>query len=105
VYDVAVDVRRGSPTFGQWVGETLSADNHRQLMIPSGFAHGFIVTGTHALVSYKSSEHYDPACEQTIRWDDPTLAIAWPPLTPIVSERDEAALPLASLPVERLPSR
>jgi dTDP-4-dehydrorhamnose 3,5-epimerase len=105
VYDVAVDVRRDSPTFGQWVGETLSAENHRQLMIPGGFAHGFVVTGTHALVSYKTTDYYDPASEQTIRWDDPALAIAWPIRAPILSERDNAALPLAAIAMNRLPSR
>ncbi|MDX1607105.1 MAG: dTDP-4-dehydrorhamnose 3,5-epimerase, partial [Candidatus Competibacterales bacterium] len=78
IFDVAVDIRRGSPTFGQWVGEYLSAQNKRQLWVPVGFAHGFIVTSEHAEVLYKVTDRYDPEGERSIRWDDPELAIEWP---------------------------
>ena len=89
IYDVAVDVRRGSPTFGKWVGLTLSADSFRQCYIPVGFAHGFGVTSDSAQVEYKSTGLYDPACEVGIAWNDPTLAISWPIRRPILSERDQ----------------
>lgn len=89
IYDVAVDVRRGSPTFGRWVGLTLSADNFLQGYIPIGFAHGFSVTSAVAQVEYKCTEVWDPACEVGIAWDDPTLAVAWRVERPILSERDK----------------
>ena len=91
VFDVAVDVRPASPTFGQWVGETLSAENGRQLYIPPGFAHGFAVTGDDALVTYKVTAPYAPHAEVCVRWDDPEIGIAWPVASPLVSERDRAA--------------
>ena len=91
VWDVAVDVRPASPTFGQWVGETLSAENGRQLYIPPGFAHGFVVTGDDAVFVYKCTEAYAPHAEGCIRWDDPDIGIAWPVASPTVSERDAAA--------------
>ncbi len=78
VWDVAVDIRRGSPTFGQWVGEELSEDNQRQLWIPPGFAHGFAVLSDSADFLYKTTDYYDPPSERGIAWDDPRLAIAWP---------------------------
>lgn len=78
VFDVAVDIRTDSPTFGQWVGVELSEDNHRQLWIPPGLAHGFLVLSPVADFQYKVTERYDPASERTLAWDDPTLAIAWP---------------------------
>jgi len=78
VFDVAVDLRRGSATFGQWVGETLSAENHRQLWIPPGFAHAFLVLSETAEFLYKTTDYYAPSAERCIRWDDPTLAIQWP---------------------------
>ena len=78
IYDVAVDVRRGSPTFGQWVGVTLTADNFKQIYIPPGFAHGFLVLSESADFLYKTTAYYQPAAEHALRWDDPDLAIAWP---------------------------
>jgi len=78
VFDVAVDIRKGSPTFGQWVGEYLSADNKRQLWIPEGFAHGFYVTSEMAEFQYKCTDYYAPEFERCIRWDDSTLNINWP---------------------------
>lgn len=97
VWDVAVDIRKGSPTFGQWVGEELSADNHKQLWIPPGFAHGFITLSETAEFLYKTTDYYSPEHERAIRWDDSQLAIAWPlPADDIqVSAKDEQALDLA----------
>jgi len=89
VFDVAVDIRRDSPTLGQWVGVTLSAQNRRQLYVPVGFAHGFCVTSEVAEFLYKVSSYYAPAQERGIAWDDPDLAIAWPVQAPILSERDK----------------
>lgn len=91
VFDVAVDIRKGSPTFGQWVGETLSADNRRQLWLPPGFAHGFLVTSDEAEFQYKCTDFYAPGHERCIRWDDETLKIDWPlssGLEPIISNKD-----------------
>jgi dTDP-4-dehydrorhamnose 3,5-epimerase len=96
VWDVAVDVRVGSPTFGRWVGEELSADNGVQLYVPPGFAHGFVVTADEALVAYKCTAYYDPASELALRWDDPDLAVAWPVEPAVVGERDQGALSLAA---------
>ena len=78
VFDVVVDIRKDSPTFGQWVGEVLSAENKKQLWIPAGFAHAFLVLSEVAEFLYKTTDYYAPAMERCIRWDDPTLAIAWP---------------------------
>jgi dTDP-4-dehydrorhamnose 3,5-epimerase len=94
VFDVAVDLRRSSPTFGRWVAETLSAEDHRQLWIPPGFAHGFYTLSDAADLLYKCSEYYAPDHDRTIRWDDPELAIAWPLLQghrPILSAKDATA--------------
>jgi len=91
VFDVAVDIRQESPTFGKWVGEILSADNKRQLWIPPGFAHGFLVLSEVAEFLYKTTDYYAPALERCIRWDDPELAVNWPLLgTPVLSEKDLA---------------
>lgn len=105
VWDVAVDIRRGSPTFGQWVGAELSAENHHQLWVPPGFAHGFVVLSETALFTYKCTALYSPADEVSIRWDDPTLAIQWPSAIaePSLSAKDAAAPLLADLPAEKLP--
>ena len=94
VWDVAVDIRKGSPTFGQWVGEELSADNHKQLWIPPGFAHGFITLSETAEFLYKTTDYYSPEHEQAIRWNDPQLAIAWPLYTTDIqiSAKDQQAL-------------
>ena len=104
VLDVAVDVRVGSPRFGRWAAEELSDENRRQLYIPPGFAHGFLVLSENALVSYKASASYRPECELAIRWDDPDLRIEWPvELAPTLSARDAAAPTLAAIPRARLP--
>lgn len=100
IYDVAVDVRRGSPTFGKWIGLTLSAENFAQCYIPIGFAHGFAVTSDMAQVEYKCSDVYDRAAEIGIAWDDPVLGITWPVTRPILSDRDRQNLPLAALMAE-----
>jgi len=103
VFDVAVDVRSGSPTFGRWAAFSLSAANLRQLWIPPGFAHGFVVTGDSALVLYKVTAGYVPPDEFTIRWDDPAIGITWPVETPTLSPRDAAAPLLADVDRTRLP--
>lgn len=91
VFDVAVDVRRSSPTFGRWVGVQLDAPGQRQVWIPPGFAHGFLVLSESADVLYKTTDFYAPEHEETIRWDDPAIGIDWPIAdTPIVSEKDAA---------------
>jgi dTDP-4-dehydrorhamnose 3,5-epimerase len=95
VWDVAVDIRIGSPTFGRWAAAELNADNYRQLYIPEGFAHGFCVLSDEAEVLYKASHVYNPGQERSIRWDDPTLGVAWPVTNPILSERDRRAPSLA----------
>ena len=93
ILDIAVDIRHGSPTFGKYIAVELSAENHHQLFIPRGFAHGFKVIEGDAMVQYKCDNHYAPECEGTIRWDDPTLAIDWQiePSDAMVSARDRAA--------------
>ena len=103
VLDVAVDIRLGSPTYGKWISEVLSAENHRQLFIPTGFAHGFAVIGDHAVLSYKCSAPYDPKCEVTIQWNDQEIGIDWQTTNPIISARDEGGLLLADIPADRSP--
>jgi dTDP-4-dehydrorhamnose 3,5-epimerase len=101
VFDVAVDLRRGSPTLGRWLGEVLSAENKRQLWIPEGFAHGFLALCDEAEVLYKATDYYAPEHERCIRWDDPALAVAWPALEapPQVSAKDARGLALAEAPL------
>jgi dTDP-4-dehydrorhamnose 3,5-epimerase len=90
VLDIAVDIRRSSTTFGQWVGVRLSAENHRQLWVPQGFAHGFVVLSDYAEFLYKTTDYYTPAAERCIRWDDPTLAIDWQlDQAPLLSAKDQ----------------
>jgi len=102
IFDVAVDLRRGSSTFGQWVGARLSSTNHQQLWVPAGFAHGFLTLSEQAEVLYKTTDFWSRECERAIRWDDPQLAIAWPlealaGAEPQLSEKDAAAPLLAEL--------
>jgi dTDP-4-dehydrorhamnose 3,5-epimerase len=95
VFDVAVDLRKSSPTFGLWTGAELTADNHRQLWIPAGFAHGFLVLSDTADFLYKTTDYYAPEHERTIAWNDPAIGIDWPAETaPVLSAKDQAAAPL-----------
>jgi dTDP-4-dehydrorhamnose 3,5-epimerase len=95
VFDVAVDIRKNSPNFGKWVGVALSAENKRQLWVPEGFAHGFVVTSDYAEFLYKTTDYYAPAFERSILWNDPQIGIDWPIQgSPILSGKDEAAQPL-----------
>ena len=103
VFDVAVDVRRGSPTFGRWVSVVLSAENFKQCFVPPGFAHGFCVVSPFAQVEYKCTDFYDPDGEIGIAWDDPALAIAWPVADPVLSDRDRRNPTLAEIG-DRLPA-
>ncbi len=94
IFDVAVDVRSGSATFGHWVGCELTIENGYQMWIPPGFAHGFYVLSSQAITLYKCTDYYDPACERAIRWDDPNLAVEWPILPgsePLLSDKDDEA--------------
>jgi dTDP-4-dehydrorhamnose 3,5-epimerase len=103
IFDVAVDIRRGSPYFGQWTGVELSGDNKRQVLIPQGFAHGFCVLSEVADVVYKCSDFYAPEDEGGILWSDPDLAIDWPVEKPLLSDKDGGLPCLADVPPERLP--
>lgn len=103
VWDVAVDIRRGSPTFGQWDACVLSGDNKRQFWIPEGFAHGFVVLSEQATFSYLCTAPYDRAGDAAIRWNDAALAIDWPVREPSLSDKDQRAPFLADVPAERLP--
>jgi len=97
IYDVAVDIRRGSPTFGRWIAETLSADNKLQLFVPVGFAHGFCALEDGTEVLYKCGDYYSGAADQRgVLWSDPGLAISWPFEAPLVSDKDRILLPLTS---------
>jgi dTDP-4-dehydrorhamnose 3,5-epimerase len=101
IFDVAVDIRRSSPTFGQWVGAVLSSDNQQQLWVPEGFAHGFLTLSGHAEVLYKTTDFWSKDCEGAIRWDDPQVAIAWPldslgGIEPLLAGKDAAAPWLAA---------
>ncbi len=91
VFDVVVDLRRSAPSFGQWAGVHLSADNHRQLWVPPGFAHGFLVLSTYADFLYKTTDYYAPTYEHCLKWDDPTVAIDWPLVSaPTLSTKDQS---------------
>ena len=103
VYDVAVDIRQGSPTFGQYVGVTLNADNHRQFYVPEGFAHGFCVTSDEAVFSYLCTDYYNADADASIAWDDADIGIDWPVKSPQLSDKDKVASTLAEFPTERLP--
>jgi len=109
IFDVAVDIRRGSPTFGRWVGVALSADNKRQLYVPPGYAHGLCVPDEESEIEYKCTDFYAPEDEHGVAWNDPTVAIAWPVTNPLLSERDRGYQPLsldrADLPEYRRPGR
>lgn len=106
VFDVAVDIRRGSPTFGQWVGAELTEDNQHQLWVPPGFAHGFVVLSESADFLYKTTDYYAPQHERSIAWNDPSIGISWPALAqgqqPLLSAKDSAAPLLASLGADAL---
>jgi dTDP-4-dehydrorhamnose 3,5-epimerase len=100
VFDVAVDVRKSSPTFGKWYGMELSAENKRQLWIPAGFAHGFVVTSDFAEFLYKTTDYYAPAHERSVIWNDPAVGVAWPlDGEPLLSAKDKAGVPLAQAEV------
>jgi len=103
VFDVAVDIRAGSPTFGKWHGVTLSAENKRQFYVPPGFAHGFVVTSETALFAYKCTALYRPQFDHGIRWDDPAIGVAWPVTEPTLSGKDREAPLLADVPEGELP--
>jgi len=100
VFDVSVDIRRSSPTFGRWVGVVLSADNRQQVWIPPGFAHGFFVLSDVAEVLYKATDYYNPEDEHCLAWNDPTVAVEWPlgGIVPTVSQRDRGGLSLSEIP-------
>jgi dTDP-4-dehydrorhamnose 3,5-epimerase len=102
IMDVAVDIRAGSPTFGQWVSETLSDENHLQIYVPPGYAHGFLVLSQMALVAYKCTDYYDAASEGAIRWNDPEIGIDWPIEDPILGPKDAAAPALSAVPPGKL---
>lgn len=104
VWDVAVDIRRGSPHFGRWTAVVLSAENRRHMWIPEGFAHGFVVLSERALFHYLCTATYDPAADAGIRWNDADLAIDWPLAAPLLSPKDAKAPFLADIAPERLPT-
>ena len=103
VYDVVVDIRRGSQSFGQWYGTRLSFENMHQLFIPAGFAHGYCVLSETALFYYKCSDYYAPECEAGVLWSDPDLGIDWPMKLPLLSEKDADYPRLKDVPPDRLP--
>ena len=97
VFDVVVDIRRDSPTFGQWVGETLTGVNHKQMWVPPGLAHGFLVLSETADFLYKTTDYYHPESERTVLWSDPEIGIKWPAIAPLtLAAKDQAGLPLAA---------
>jgi dTDP-4-dehydrorhamnose 3,5-epimerase len=104
VYDVAVDIRRGSPTFGRWAAAMLTAGNHRQLWIPEGFAHGFCVVSDAATFMYQCTALYDPTADAGVRWNDAAIGIDWPVAAPLLSAKDEKSPFLAEVPADKLPA-
>lgn len=104
VLDVAVDVRTGSPRFGQWVSAELSDENGHQIYVPAGFAHGFMAISDGVIFSYKCTDYYAPTHEHTIRWNDTRIGVAWPDIEPIVAPKDAAARTLAEMPADWLPT-
>jgi len=104
VWDVAVDIRRGSPHFGRWTGVVLSAENRRHLWIPEGFAHGFVTLSERAIFTYLCTDTYDASADAAIRWDDPQLAIDWPVSAPSLSDKDSRAPLLVDVAQDRLPT-
>ena len=102
VFDVAVDIRLGSPTFGQWAGVVLSGENKKQFYIPPGFAHGFVVTSEEALFSYKCTDFYEPKAEISLLWNDPDVGIDWPIKDPALSAKDVQGLRLKDIPKDKL---
>ncbi|MBN2344395.1 MAG: dTDP-4-dehydrorhamnose 3,5-epimerase [Deltaproteobacteria bacterium] len=103
VFDVAVDIRVGSPTFGKWEGVFLSGENKKQFYVPPDFAHGFVVTSETALFAYKCTRYYSPQTEGSVRYDDPAIGIEWPNLKPVLAEKDANAPVLADIAKEKLP--
>jgi dTDP-4-dehydrorhamnose 3,5-epimerase len=103
VFDVAVDIRLGSPTFGEWVGVTLSGENKRQFYVPPGYAHGFCVTSESAIFAYKCTELYHPEADRVVLWNDPEIGIEWPVSQPLISEKDARAPRLAEIAAIQLP--
>jgi dTDP-4-dehydrorhamnose 3,5-epimerase len=103
VYDVAVDIRRGSPNFGQWIGVMLTSANHRHFWIPEGFAHGFCVLSDFATFTYQCTSLYDPAADAGVRWNDTDLGIDWPLSTPLLSDKDSKTPLLKNVEPDRLP--
>jgi dTDP-4-dehydrorhamnose 3,5-epimerase len=103
VFDVAVDIRRGSPHFGRWTAAILSADNHRQLWIPEGFAHGFVTLSERATFAYQCTALYDRVADAGVRWNDARLAIDWPVAEPLLSDKDAVAPFLDEIAADRLP--
>lgn len=103
IYDVAADMRRGSPTWAQWVGVELTDDNFRQIYVPPGFLHGFVVLSETAEVEYKCTDFYDPGGELGVLWNDPEIGIEWPIAEPLLSEKDRAAPKLSEVPADQLP--
>lgn len=103
VFDVAVDIRVGSPNFGQWVGVNLSGENHRQLWVPPGFAHGFCVLSATAYFTYKCTDIYTPSAEGGVMWNDPDIGVEWPIEDVLLSDKDQVYSRLKDMPVEKLP--
>ncbi len=104
VFDVAVDIRLGSPAFGQWEAVSLSGENGHQLYVPEGMAHGFCIVSDEALFAYKCTDFYHPESEHTLLWNDPDIGIAWPLASPALSEKDAKGLPLRALTPSMLPA-